>query len=369
MRILYDYEIFCLQKYGGVSRYFYELVSRLLTFPDVEIILYMGKFINQYGLEKFHLQYCDFKGKKVKYPPKTKPLFVKFQKYLFEKFRSKRSYNIFHQTYFRPYRIRHDEIRIITVHDFTHEKYPQYFSFFDHTIKNKKKAISTAHGIICVSKATRDDLLKFYPDVKGKIEVIYHGNSLNVQVDKDPFFKYPYFLFVGSRKGYKNFSLLLNALALLPELRSHFKIICFGGGNFSKAEVNLIRKLSLESNVVQIEGNDIMLANAYKFASALVYPSLYEGFGIPLIEAMNYGCPLIVSNSSCLPEIAQDAALFFDPLSSEDLAAKMEMVANNSTLKNELKEKGLQRGRYFSWDKCAKETYEFYKTVSKECNS
>ncbi|MGB9696148.1 MAG: glycosyltransferase family 4 protein [Ignavibacteria bacterium] len=368
MKILYDYEIFCLQKYGGVSRYFYELVSRLLKFPGVEIILYMGKFINQYGLEKFNLQYCDFFGEKVNYPPKTKPFFVKFQKYLFEKFRAKTNYNVFHQTYFRPYQTHHNEVRVITVHDFTHERYPQYFSFFDRTIKNKKKAIDTAHGIICVSNATKDDLLKFYPDVKGEIKVIYHGNSLNVQVDKEPFLKHPYFLFVGSRKGYKNFALLLYALALLPELRNDYKIVCFGGGSFNKTEARLIRKLSLEPNVVQIEGNDVMLANAYSFASALVYPSLYEGFGIPLVEAMNYGCPLIVSNSSCFPEITQDAGLYFDPLSPEDLADKMKIVANDSTFRNELKEKVVQRGHYFSWDKCAQETYEFYKMLSEEFN-
>lgn len=366
MRILYDYEIFCLQKYGGVSRYFYELVSRLLRFPEAEIILYMGRFINQYGLEKFHLQYSNFEGKKVKYLPKTKPFFVKFQKYLFEKFRSKTNYNIFHQTYFRPYQIRPNEVRIITVHDFTHEKYPQYFSLFDHTIENKKKAINSAHGIICVSNSTRDDLLKFYPNVKGKVEVIYHGNSLNVPVSNEAFFKYPYFLFVGSRKGYKNFTLLLYALASLPELKNDYRIVCFGGGSFNKTEMRLIKKLSLESNLVQIEGNDVMLANAYNFASALIYPSLYEGFGIPLVEAMNYGCPLVVSNSSCLPEIVQEAGLYFDPFSSDDLADKMRMIVNNSTLKNELRKKGLQRGCYFSWDKCVKETYEFYKTVKKE---
>ena len=368
MRILFDYEIFCLQKYGGVSRYFYELISRLLNFPESEIILYMGKFINQYGLEKFQLQYYNFFGKKVKYLPKTKLFFVKFQQYLFEKFRSKIDYNVFHQTYFRPYRPHQNEIRVITVHDFTHEKYPEYFSFFDHTVKNKKRAINTAHGIICVSNSTKDDLLKIYPDVKGEIKVIYHGNSLNIQVKNEPYFKYPYFLFVGSRKGYKNFNLLLNAFALLPELKKNYKIVCFGGGDFTTKEINLIKKLSLEQNFVQIEGNDIILANAYNFATALIYPSLYEGFGIPLVEAMNYGCPLLISNTSCLPEIAQDAALYFDPLSPEDLADKMELIISDSTLRGVLKIKAAQRGHYFSWEKCAEETFGFYKMIAEKVN-
>lgn len=369
MRILYDYEIFCLQKYGGASRYFYELISRLLRFPQTEIILYMGKFINEYGLEKFHLQYYNFQGKRIKYPPKTKPLFVKFQEYLFEKFRTSTDYNIFHQTYFRPYQTRRNEIRIITVHDFTHEKYPEYFSFFDRTMKNKRQAINIAQGIICVSNTTKNDLLNFYPEVKGKVKVIYHGNSLNVQVNNEPFFKYPYFLFVGSRKGYKNFALLLYALASLRELRDNYKVVCFGGGCFSKVEMALIKKLSLESKIIQIEGNDIMLANVYKFAAALIYPSLYEGFGIPLVEAMSYGCPLLVSNASCLPEIAQDAALYFDPQSPEDLADKMKVITSDVVLRNKLKEKGLYRSSYFSWDKCANETYEFYKEVIEEFSS
>lgn len=363
MKILYDYEIFLIQKYGGATRYFYEIISRLVQMREAEIILYMGHHINKYELEKFKDKYLKFSGKRIGHIPKTKRLSTIVQKPIFEKFRSNNDYDIFHHTYYADYKKKKDTKDIITVHDFTHEKFPERFSKLDKTIKAKENAIKNADGIICISNATKNDLLSLYKIPEEKLRVIYHGNSLNYEVTEDAVFKNPYLLYVGDRRSYKNFGLVLSAFKDSDFLKSNFGIVCFGGGELKTEEKALINNCGLDGKVFQTEGSDKELANAYKFASAFIYPSLYEGFGIPLLEAMHYGCPIAASDSSCFPEIAGDAAVYFNPESAEDLILKTEKVIKDTEFRKNLINKGFEREKQFSWNKCASLTFEFYKNI------
>lgn len=201
-----------------------------------------------------------------------------------------------------------------------------------------------------------------YSVPESKIRVIYHGNSLKMDPGSTPLFSVPYILFVGGRKAYKNFLLLVDSLSSSPRLKD-FSILCFGGGKLSSDELSFISEKSMDGRVIHTEGSDAELANAYKFASVFVYPSLYEGFGIPLLEAMHYGCPILASSTSCFPEIAAEAALYFDPLGKDDLINKLEIVLSDSKVRNELIQNGLNRESLFSWDRCASETLDFYKSV------
>lgn len=363
MKILYDYEIFLIQKYGGATRYFYEIISRLVQKQELEIILYMGYHINKYELENFKDKFYKYSGKRIKHIPKTKRISTVVQKPLFEKFRKKTEYDIFHHTYFADYKKKKGTKNIITVHDFTHEKFPDIFSSLDKTIEAKKSAIYNADGIICISQSTKNDLLNLYKIPEDKIRVIYHGNSLNYEVKEEAMFKRPYLLYIGDRRAYKNFGFVLSAFKKSNLLRNNFSLLCFGGGKFKDAEKILINEYGLSNLVFQTEGSDKELANAYKYATAFIYPSLYEGFGIPLLEAMHYGCPIVASGTSCFPEVAGDAALYFDPENLDDLISKTEKIINDSDIRKKLIESGKEREKKFGWDKCAEETLDFYNTV------
>lgn len=364
MKVLYDYEIFVIQKYGGASRYFYELISRLSDKEDLDIIMYMGAYINKYELVKFRDRFLTFRGRRVRHIPKSKMLSVFLQKPFFEKFRKRTDYDIFHRTFFTGYSKEKKGKMVTTIHDFTPEKYPASFSRMNNTIEAKKKIIKEADGIICISENTKKDMLDLYKVSEDKIKVIYHGNSLRIDADEKPVIQEPYLLYVGDRRTYKNFSLLLETYRNSSRINNNFKLLCFGGGKFSKPEAEYLVKHNLTDKVIQTEGSDAMLASAYKNAAVFIYPSLYEGFGIPLLEAMHLGCPIVASDASCFPEIAGDAALFFESTSSDDLLSKIESAVGKSETRDKLIKAGYVREKFFSWEKCADDSLNFYNYIN-----
>ena len=166
------------------------------------------------------------------------------------------------------------------------------------------------------------------------------------------------------RKRYKNFRLLLEAYSKLDKIKKDFDIICFGGGKFLKEEINYIKELSIKiDSIQQIEGSDEILSNLYLNATVLIYPSKYEGFGIPILEAMSLGCPVISSNVSSLPEVYGNAALGFSPNSSDELINCINKVVFDNFQRDQLIEKGLKRKNLFSWKKCAQQTNDIYKKL------
>lgn len=364
MKVLFDNEIFLIQKYGGATRYFYELIQRIINYEDVEAYMYMGYFINKYGLEEYTGKFKRFKGKRIPFIAKTKTILSKIQISSFNRFRNQSNCSLFHQTYYRNYNRRQGEKKIVSILDFTHEKYPELFSKFDDTKKAKKNAILTADGIICISESTKKDLLEFYKISEDKIKVIYLGNSLSTFSEDKTYSGKPYLLYVGDRRTYKNFEIVLKLFSKLDILRKDFELICFGGGKFSKHEIKIINELGLTGLIRQISGNDDLLKSCYKFANIFLYPSIYEGFGIPLLEAMQFGCPIVASNRSSLPEIGGNAALYFEPDNVDSLIESVNIILNDNDTKAKLVKNGFERVKLFSWDNCAKQTYNFYKELT-----
>lgn len=175
-----------------------------------------------------------------------------------------------------------------------------------------------------------------------------------------PIVKDPFILYVGLRGEYKNFALVLAAFAQSSKINNNYKIVCFGGGKFNREEQMMLKQVGLADRVIWLSGTDEILANLYKYASVFVYPSLYEGFGIPPLEAMHYGCPVLTCNTSSIPEVVGSAGLYFDTTNMEELRDKMEKVLSDDELKQKLIKLGHQQEQHFNWDTCANETLQFY---------
>ena len=362
MRILYDYQVFMAQPYGGASRYYYEITSRLSAERECDVEIFAPLHINQYlGADSS----IRVRGKLIRRPPYSSLITRKINSMLTRVFVSfRRDIDIFHETYFTlADNCPRSAKRVITVYDMIHEKMPHSFSRRDPTRKNKAHAVHRADHVICISENTRQDLVDLLNVPEKKTSVVYLGHSLSCPASSIPAFKHdkPFILYVGARTGYKNFDLLLKAFAS-SKLLQNFSIICFGGGRPSSKETDLMAHLGLSANcVTYMNGRDPVLAGLYASAKAFVYPSLYEGFGIPPLEAMSFGCPVICANTGSLPEVVGEAALLFDPTSESSLRTAMETVIFSPAHAGRLKEKGLERIRMFSWEKCALDTLNVYK--------
>ncbi len=169
---------------------------------------------------------------------------------------------------------------------------------------------------------------------------------------------------MGNRKGYKNFASLLKAISLSPQLMSTFDIAAFGGGEFTNSEHALIRSLGFDARQVYQAGfGDAALGLLYDKAAALVYPSLYEGFGLPPLEAMAHNCPVIVSRAASMPEVVGDAGEYFDPSSPESIATAIVNVVFSTEKTSSLIRKGQERSKKFSWEDCASKTLAIYEKL------
>jgi len=362
MNILYDYEIFARQRYGGVSRYFYEIISGIADGYKPEIDVFLGLNITGYDFKKLK-ELVNIKRTDLNYPVKLHFVFHLLNKRSFNKFASQNNYDIFHKTYYSDVGLGLDSKIVSTIHDMTHELFPEYFAKNDGTTETKLNCIKKSDALICVSETTKNDLIKLFGIEPEKLKVIYHGVTLAERSDHQNMIKKPYLLYVGQRWGYKNFNLLLSAYAFDKSLNSGFTLVCFGGGGFNYSERLFIKKHKLENKVLHLSGNDIVLGNLYKYAELFIYTSLYEGFGFPPLEAMEFKCPVLSSPGGSVSEVLRDAAMYFDPVNGEDLLKKINILLNDPNLREAYIKKGKERVKFFTWEKCVSEHYKFYNEI------
>lgn len=255
---------------------------------------------------------------------------------------------------------------IVTVHEVTNfvktliDKFAVFFTF--RSLKTLKDNLEHCH-FIAISENTKKDLLK-YGIPEEKIDLVYQGVNHEVfkpiKCEKP---EYPFILYVGSNAPRKNLSTLLKAFHILKEKGFPHKLLLVSHPN--KKLINLINCLNIRGEVIfRYQISDQELCKLYNCADLFVLPSLFEGFGLPALEAMACGCPVIVSNVASLPEVVGDAGLTFNPLNHIELANKMEQVLTDEVLRKKMKRKGLKRARMFSWERTARETLEVYKKVS-----
>lgn len=366
MRIAFDHQAFCLQKTGGISRYFYHLLEQL-TLLNQTVKAFAPLYRNQYVRR---LPPSLVQGIFVNdYPSRCAGAAVALNGMIARRRLRRWKPMITHETYFSKTRSGTvNQPSVLTVFDMIGELGLDGNAPTPAQIRQSDKfdAAARADHIICISEHTRQDLIRLYQVAPEKTSVIYLGCEARPQsalplthTDR------PYLLYVGLRSGYKNFTRFVQAVASSAQLRSAFDIVAFGGGEFSAAEQTLLQSLNFNPQQVrQMSGDDALLASCYGSASALVYPSCYEGFGLPPLEAMAYRCPVVSSHASAMPEVIGEAAEFFEPTDVESIAKAIQKVVFSDTHKKELIAKGLERVAQFTWQACAQKHLTLYQKLS-----
>jgi glycosyltransferase involved in cell wall biosynthesis len=364
LKIFYDHQIFSEQAYGGISRYFKYLIDGIKDTSDIDYKLGVLKSNNYYIREEKQLL-----GKAIFNPLfKTQQKLVKWNNSYCKYLLKKNDFSIFHPTYFHPYFLKHlKKPLVITVHDMTYEALPQFFNSEDPLPYYKRLLMQKADKIIAISENTKMDILKYSKIKEDKIEVIHHGIDLRpstyVSIDNLP---ENYILFVGSRWTYKNFHTVALAYKSLLEKFPNMKLILAGGGPLTYGDSEFLLRNDILDKTIQISVSDEQLNTLYKNAICFIYPSLYEGFGLPILEAFKNNCPVILSNCSCFPEIAGDAAIYFDAESVSSLSSKIYQIMENEALRVQLVNAGSHKLKTYTLEKCTAETINVYKELTNQ---
>lgn len=368
MKLAFDHQIFCLQPYGGISRYIVCLAQELENTPETKAKIFAPIHINR------HLKTAPFQqviGIGMNhYPWHLRNKMPSWNRNISSLTMSAWRPDIIHETYYSNISVGPSNVpRVVTVHDMIHELFPERFSRNDQTSRFKRIAVDRADHVICVSHNTRKDLLQLFGLPVEKTSVIYLGCGVSARqtgVEREAGHRstHPYLLFVGERRGYKNFTGILKSVANSKSLKKEFRIVCFGGGDLWPTEIQLINTLGFEAGqVTQVAGDDQKLSALYAQAAAFVYPSMYEGFGLPPLEAMAHGCPVVTSHASSIPEVVANAGEYFDPGNIESMTIAIEKVALDPVRRSSLIASGFERIKDFSWAKCAEETRNLYKKL------
>ncbi len=361
MKVLIDHQIFTSQRYGGISRYFANLNSGLNNLPGVngkiaalysenEYIKNNGPILNNaLGKKLFHNHHSRLKRWNERYSN----LNIKLD-----------NFDIFHPTYYDTYFIKQlKKPFVVTIHDMIHELYPHYFTDSAEIINRKKTLIGKASALIAISAHTRNEIIKFYPDAENKISIIHHGYLPVLPANAGLTPHQQFILFVGDRTKYKNFDTFISAISNILKADKELTLICAGGGSFSVAEKAFLSANGIGDKCSQINATDTDLQVLYQTAQIFVFPSLQEGFGLPLLEAFANRCPVACSNTTSLPEIAGDAAIYFDPYDILSMRTAINNLLYNETIKEELKNRGQQHLSLFSFDNCINNTLQVYQSV------
>jgi glycosyltransferase involved in cell wall biosynthesis len=360
IKVLFDHQIFSLQVYGGISRYFANIIEKCETSMELTVTCKLLYSINYYYKDDS----SSFKKSIFKLLTRKKNgIYQKNKKYS-KHLIKQGNYDVFHPTYYDTYYLSYlKKPLVITIHDMIHERFPQFFPIDDPIAEQKRILANKADKIIAISETTKLDIIKYLGISEEKIKVIPHGINSN-DLDYEIVENLPerYLLFVGSRGGYKNFSLVMEAFAQLIKTDESLHLVV-AGSPFTEEETALLNERNILGNTIQFAATDNQLNTLYKNAICFIFPSRYEGFGIPILEAFKNNCPVLLSNCSCFPEIAGDAALYFDDNSIRSLINKIQLLIDNKTLGNQLMHKGKEKLKNYTLEKCIQATINVYKEL------
>ena len=353
IKVLYDSQTFTGQRFGGISEYF----NTLITCHDASYEpMISGSVSNNIYVPNFDCAMKPFFPEK---QFKGKLKLMKFINRMNDKkhIHKESEYDLYHPTYYEAVTYPKDKPVVITAHDFISELFPSGNSPAPIT-EQKRISFERADKIICISENTRKDLLRLFPEVdESKTELVYHALTWE---RKDPLSsEKPYILFTGVRNAYKNFPRFVKAVSPLLQ-KYDLELLCSGHG-FNDAELQLFGELGIKERVHhKFAKNKAELQDMYRGALLFVFPSLYEGFGFPILEAYASGCPIALSNTSCFPEIAGDAGTYFDPESEDSIRAAVDFLIESEDLRNMKREKGYERLSFFTIENLIRNTAAVY---------
>jgi len=364
MRIYYDHQLCSLQDAGGASRYHYELMRAISRQPGVEMEIFLGMNSTVYPyreLSSANTRVTSFPG----------PLRRGMLRYAINEvmgnalvpFRGR--FDVYHPSHYRSMPLVRYRRFVVTHHDCIYERFP-VFRYVKKALEGKKALFARADGIICISESSRQDLLQFYNIDKSRTRVIYHGLTRPVRCSKaaeelGKLVRREFLLFVGHRAYHKNFAGFLKAFRETG-LHKAFDVLALGGGAPRPDELALMRDLEVAENVISVPtASDGLLGEAYAGARALVYPSLWEGFGIPPVEAMSVGCPVVACNAGAVPEVCRDAPFYFDPQDESSLGTALLRAVSDEAARARAVQRGREIASGLCWEKCGAETLAFYR--------
>jgi glycosyltransferase involved in cell wall biosynthesis len=357
VRVAIDEQIFAIQHYGGISRLFAELARTFTENSQIGVDLEpLGvPIVNRYLLDNPELT-------AVLETRKARSSYSALARYFLTR-RPTPEVDLVHNTFYLPHGLTGytGARRVVTIHDMIPEMMPETRRRLDF-ITLKRRYISAADHIICVSNATKADLIGTYGEPNAPISVVHHG--------VDPMFRpgsalwadlpHRYVLFVGNRNQYKDAPTLIRAFAGVKKDFPDHTLLFVGGGSFTARERRLVDSLGLSGWVQQRALPDAAMSAAYSNADIYVFPSRFEGFGLPALEAMACGTATILAAATSLPEVGGDAAEYFTPGDHHELGEKMKNLLTDPARRKHLVDAGLARAALFSWDRCAKETAAVY---------
>jgi glycosyltransferase involved in cell wall biosynthesis len=353
-RIVFSSDIFEVQRYGGISRYFVELANEFQQMEGLDVKVSAGIHINS------NLKHSTINsGLYLPFSPSRfnlGGLIQFFNQKTAKSISSRIPFDIRHETFYQGGVVSLSAKKTITtIYDLTREK----FSPGWHGFVAKQKALNRADGVICISNSTATDLQNFYKVEPQKINVIHLGVSDFFSQSTNSRFRNQQLLYVGSRSGYKDFISLVKAFSNSRFLRENFRVLVFGN-RFTKNEEIFMRSQKVRHNFHQATGSDAHLIKAYRESIALVITSQYEGFGLPVLEAMMSGCIVISTRGGSLKEVAGGFDIPFEFSNSESLADAITSAARHAFFDEDFKKNASNYAKQFSWHKTALKTIRVY---------
>jgi len=362
MKILYDHQRFSLQKYGGITKYFSEIITNLPAGHEYQLALYFSD--NQYLAEK-----RQFFRKKNILPDKSFPKKDEVKKiiYAVNQWYSKRcisanDFDVFHPTFYDDYFLKIlKRPYVVTVHDLIEFRFQEMFVHHEEIRRQMERVIKNANRVIAISEHTKKDVMEIFGIDAGKIDVIHHG--FNKPPGKETRNVYGrYILFVGHRDRYKNFKTFAKAAGVLLGKEKDIRLVCVGS-QFNREETEELSNLNILDRSLSLYVDEESLNALYAHALTFVFPSRYEGFGMPILEAFANNCPVCLSDASCFPEIAGNAGVYFDPGEPDSILSAMEKIIYSKDFAAEIIKAGQKKLENFSWKKAANETILSYQKV------
>ena len=359
MRVAVDEQIFAIQPYGGISRLFAELTRQYMSDPELGVDLdpLQAPIVNRYILDDPALS----NRLRVRGARNQWTALARYFSHL-----ERRRADVVHTTFYLPHGLSsaRGTKRVVTVYDMIPERLPDTRRRLD-LLTFKRRYVESADHVICISQATKDDLLEFYGTLDVPVTVVHLGVDAQFKPDVQRASDFPeqYVLFVGHRGLYKDAPTAMRAFAAISQDFPELHLVFVGGGGLVREERAILSRLGIEEVTRQYTLDDQAMPNAYAHAAAFAFPSCCEGFGLPVLEAMACGTPVVLARATSLPEVGGDAARYFQPGNHLELAEQLSAIVGNSQESTRMSTAGINHARGFTWRRTAQQTSDVYRQV------